>query len=34
MLQLAAHRKPATTVEVHVHADVANYLLNKKRREI
>ena len=34
MIQLAAHRKLAKTVEVHVHADVANYLLNKKRREL
>ena len=34
MIQLAAFRKLAKTVEVHVHADVANYLLNKKRREL
>jgi ribonuclease E len=34
MVQLAAHRKLARTVEVHVHTDVASYLLNKKRREI
>src|SRR5204862_280676 len=34
MIQLAAFRKAAKTVEVHVHADVANYLLNKKRRDL
>ena len=34
MIQLAAHRKLAKNVEVHVHADVAHHLLNKKRREI
>ena len=39
MLQLAAHRAqvgtPAVTaVQVTVHADVASYLLNKKRRDI
>src|SRR5262245_58805616 len=34
MIQLAAHRKLTKNVEVHVHADVAHYLLNKKRREI
>jgi len=34
MIQLAAHRKLARNVELHVHADVAHYLLNKKRREI
>jgi ribonuclease E len=34
MIQLAAFRKLAKTVEVHVHTDVANYLLNKKRREL
>ena len=34
LIQLAAHRKLAKTVEVHVHTDVANYLLNKKRRDL
>src|SRR5437763_13782602 len=34
MIQLAAFRKLAKTVEVHVHTDVANYLLNKKRRDL
>src|SRR3954470_24887844 len=35
VLQLAAHRAPAVAaVEVTVHADVAGYLLNKKRKEI
>src|SRR5262249_15852568 len=34
MIQLAAHRKLAKNLEVHVHADVAHHLLNKKRREI
>src|SRR5262245_22218721 len=34
MIQLAAHKKLARTVELHVHADVAHYLVNKKRREI
>ena len=35
MLQLAAHRTPAIqSIEVTVHAEVANYLLNKKRKEI
>lgn len=34
IIQLAAHRKLAKTVELAVHADVANYLVNKKRREI
>ena len=34
-LQLAAHRSPAIQlIEVTVHTEVANYLLNKKRREI
>jgi ribonuclease E len=35
LLQLAAHRTPAVTlVTLTVHADVAFYLLNRKRREI
>ena len=35
LLQLAAHRTPAVTaVTLTVHADVADYLLNRKRREI
>ena len=35
MLQLAAHRAPAIqSIEVTVHSEVANYLLNRKRKEI
>ncbi len=35
LLQLAAHRAPAVQlVQVTVHPDAANYLLNKRRREI
>jgi ribonuclease E len=35
LLQLAAHRSPAvTSVTLTVHADVAFYLLNRKRKEI
>lgn len=34
MIQLAAYRKVARTLEVSVHGDVANFLVNKKRREI
>lgn len=34
MIQLAAYRKLAKTLEVSVHGDVANFLVNKKRREI
>lgn len=35
MLQLAAHRTPSIqSIEVAVHTDVANYLLNRKRKEI
>ena len=34
MLQLAAHRKDIVRIEARVHEDVANYLLNKKRKEI
>jgi ribonuclease E len=34
LLQLAAHRDYVARVEVRVAQEVANYLLNKKRREI
>jgi ribonuclease E len=34
MLQLAAHREHVTRVDVRVTEEVANYLQNKKRREI
>ncbi|MBP3953780.1 Rne/Rng family ribonuclease [Gemmata sp. G18] len=35
LLHLAAHRAPAVqVVQVGVHADAANYLLNKRRKEI
>src|SRR5262245_48386386 len=34
MLQLAAHRPNVHRIEIHVAQDVANYLLNKKRRDI
>src|SRR5438132_73336 len=34
MLQLAAHRENVLRIEARVHEDVANYLLNKKRKEI
>jgi ribonuclease E len=34
MLQLAAHRDHVHRVDIRVAEDVANYLLNKKRREI
>jgi ribonuclease E len=35
MIQLAAHRAPAIqSIEVTVHADVGNYLLNRKRKEL
>jgi ribonuclease E len=34
MLQLAAHRDHVHHIEIRVAEDVANYLLNKKRREI
>jgi ribonuclease E len=35
MIQLAAHRSPAIqSIEVTVHSEVANYLLNKKRKEL
>jgi ribonuclease E len=34
MLQLAAHREQVHRVDIRVAADVADYLLNKKRGEI
>jgi ribonuclease E len=34
MMQVASTREPVTRVEVAVPADVAEYLLNKKRKEI
>ena len=34
LLQLAAHRENVHRLEIRVHADVANYLLNRRRREI
>jgi ribonuclease E len=34
LLQLAAHKEAVRTVTVSVAAEVANYLLNKKRREV
>jgi ribonuclease E len=34
MLQLVAHRENVQRIEIHVTDEVANYLLNKKRREI
>src|SRR5262249_14028959 len=34
MLQLASTRESIVRVEVEVHADVADYLHNKKRREV
>jgi ribonuclease E len=34
MLQLAAHRDPVQRIQIRVSEDVANYLLNKKRREM
>jgi ribonuclease E len=34
MLQLAAHRDQLNRIQVTVAEDVANYLLNKKRKEI
>jgi ribonuclease E len=34
MLQLAAHRENIDRISVRVHDDVANYLLNRKRKEI
>jgi ribonuclease E len=34
MIQLAAHREGIHQIQIRVHEDVANYLLNKKRKEI
>jgi ribonuclease E len=34
MLQLVAHRENVQRIDIHVTEEVANYLLNKKRREI
>ncbi len=34
MLQLAAHRENIQRIQVRVHEDVANYLLNRKRKDI
>ena len=34
LLQLAAHKEPVGRAQVKVHAAVADYLLNRKRREI
>jgi ribonuclease E len=34
MIQLAAHRDAVARIQIRVHDDVANYLLNKKRKEI
>ena len=34
LLQLAAHREPIARITVRVHADVADYLLNRKRGEV
>jgi len=34
MLQLAAHRENIQRIHVRVQEDVANYLLNRKRKEI
>jgi Ribonuclease G/E len=34
MLQLAAHRPEVSRIQVQVAEDVANYLHNKKRKEI
>jgi ribonuclease E len=34
MLQLAAHRENIQRIQVKVHEDVANYLLNRKRKDI
>jgi ribonuclease E len=34
LLQLAAHREGVHRMDVRVHADVANYLLNRRRKEI
>jgi ribonuclease E len=34
LVQLAAHKEAITRVQVRVQADVADYLLNRKRREV
>src|SRR5262249_28034427 len=34
MIQLAAHREQVQRIQIRVAEDVANYLLNKKRKEI
>lgn len=34
LLQLAAHRESVYRLEIRVHADVASYLLNRRRKEI
>src|SRR5262249_47404850 len=34
LLQLAAHKQHVQRIQVRVHEDVANYLLNRKRREV
>jgi len=34
MLQLAAHRNLVNRIQIRVADDVANYLLNKKRKDI
>jgi ribonuclease E len=34
MLQLAVHRENITKIDVRVHDEVAQYLLNRKRKEI
>jgi ribonuclease E len=34
LLQLAAHREAVQRIQVRVAEDVANYLLNRKRKEI
>jgi ribonuclease E len=34
LLQLAAHRENVHRIQVRVQEDVANYLLNRKRKEI
>jgi ribonuclease E len=34
MIQLAAHRENVQRIEIEVHQDVANYLQNRKRKEI
>jgi ribonuclease E len=34
LLQLAAHREGIHRMELRVHSEVANYLLNRRRKEI